>query len=257
MTAATGATGATGATVATGPAPRRPRHVHSPRVRRAAGRHGVDLSGVAGTGRGGRVTVDDVLRLGTTATDRGMAPVPGSAFGIAVAEVDVTRVPADLLVPAAVRAVADAAGDLASSWVADGVLVVRGGRATPLPDAADLTVAGVGRRLAADGALGGSARSARPRLAVVGPAAPGVLLAAAPPPEGVRVALAVGSPAERPTVVRDGDGLPSIAVRTLVHLTVTHDSATAPEAAGRLLAQVAERLRELVAAQRVAAASGT
>lgn len=52
--------------VLTGPvAGRRPRHVHSPRVRRLAAERGVVLTGLVGTGPGGRVTPADVLHAGT------------------------------------------------------------------------------------------------------------------------------------------------------------------------------------------------
>lgn len=47
-----------------------------PRARRLANQHGIDLSRVAGTGPGGRVTEDDVRRIVSGAGDRAPASVP-------------------------------------------------------------------------------------------------------------------------------------------------------------------------------------
>ncbi len=58
-----GPTGSGGVPMATDdatPAPRQPRQRYSPAVRRLAAQHGVDLARVAGTGMGGRVTLQDV-----------------------------------------------------------------------------------------------------------------------------------------------------------------------------------------------------
>jgi 2-oxoglutarate dehydrogenase E2 component (dihydrolipoamide succinyltransferase) len=128
--------------------------------------------------------------------------------------------------------------------VEQGVLVVRGdGDRRLLPDAADLTVDGIRRRLTEEAGGPGPAWSPAPRLAVVDVASRGVLLDTAQPPDGVRVALGVGAPAERPAVVHDPEGLPSIAVRSIAYLTVTYDPvAVTPDAAGRILATTAARL---------------
>ncbi len=56
-------------------AERRPRHRHSPKVRRLARDSGIDLDGVAGTGPNGRVTVEDLTRAGATDTPAQSADV--------------------------------------------------------------------------------------------------------------------------------------------------------------------------------------
>ena len=238
--------GATSGRATTG---RRPRHVHSPRVRRAAAQHHLDLTDldrITGTGRNGRVRVDDVLRAAEAPPPQ---PSPASAatgggavagaIATALVEVDVSRIPADRLLPAVVHATVDAARSEAPDLVSRGVLVVRGGEAHPLPDAADLTAEGVQRRLATEDRHDGE----QPRLAVVDVGARGVLLDTAPPPGGTVAAVGVGAPADRPAVVRDADGLPSIAVRSIAYLTITYDpAAVTPEAAGRLLSGTARSL---------------
>ena len=47
-----------------------------PRARRLANQHGIDLSRVAGTGPGGRITEDDVRQIARGAGERGPAPAP-------------------------------------------------------------------------------------------------------------------------------------------------------------------------------------
>lgn len=56
--------------------PRAPR-AYSPVVMRLAQQHGIDLSAVAGTGRGGRVTKKDVLAAVEAGVGVGAAPTPG------------------------------------------------------------------------------------------------------------------------------------------------------------------------------------
>ena len=67
----TGATGAQGASpVVTAPAGKRP----TPTARKVAEEHGVDLSKVAGSGDGGRITKEDVQKLVSTAEAHAAAP---------------------------------------------------------------------------------------------------------------------------------------------------------------------------------------
>jgi pyruvate/2-oxoglutarate dehydrogenase complex dihydrolipoamide acyltransferase (E2) component len=231
--------------------PRSPRHRHSPRIRRAAADHALTLAhldGLTGSGRKGRLTVHDVVRAAERRTQDTAGPATTGEFATALAtalvEVDVTRVRPDRFLPAAVRALADAAIGIGPARVQDGVFVVPGdGERRLVHDAADLTVDGIRRRLAGEDEDPGPAWTPGARLAVVDVASRGVLLDTAGPPEGVRIALGVGAPAERPAVVHDADGRPSIAVRSIAYLTLTYDPAVLTSAdAGRLLSDTARRL---------------
>jgi pyruvate/2-oxoglutarate dehydrogenase complex dihydrolipoamide acyltransferase (E2) component len=68
--------GAAGANGAGGPEPQRQRGRYSPVVQRIAAEHGIDLSTVTGTGRGGRVRKQDVLAV---VENGGAAAAPSSA----------------------------------------------------------------------------------------------------------------------------------------------------------------------------------
>lgn len=238
--------GATTGTATTPAAPRRPRHTHSPRVRRAAAENALTLDHLdrlTGSGRGGRVTVADVVRAAERRTVDPPADTTAgdivTALATALIEVDVTRIPADGLLSTVVRAAAEAALAEAPDVVSRGVVVVRGGDARAVPDAADLTAEGIQRRLSTEGHRAGE----QPLLAVVDAGARGILLDTAPPPEGTLAAIGVGAPSDRPAVVHDADGLPSIAVRSIAYLTVTYDlAAVTSEVAGRLLTAIAGRL---------------
>ncbi len=74
---------------AAGPSPRRKRPARSRRLRispvarKLASRHGVDPATVAGSGPGGRITKDDILRAAAAAASPAQpAPVPESTLGV-------------------------------------------------------------------------------------------------------------------------------------------------------------------------------
>src|SRR5207249_2314192 len=75
--------------IAAPPNRRRPRHQHSPRVRRLAAEIGVALESLTGTGPGGRVTTADVS---AAAVEPVRTAPPLSAQLTTVVEVDVTSV---------------------------------------------------------------------------------------------------------------------------------------------------------------------
>jgi 2-oxoglutarate dehydrogenase E2 component (dihydrolipoamide succinyltransferase) len=65
----------------------------SPAVRRLLGEHGLTASSVAGSGQGGRITVEDVLRAAAAAPANAAAPAAAAAPASEAPGADVRRVP--------------------------------------------------------------------------------------------------------------------------------------------------------------------
>lgn len=180
------------------------RHVHSPRVRRAAQRHGVALDGLRGSGPNGRVTVTDVEHA---ATDRPSTadphPVavpaggPSRPFALVTAEVDTSGL------------------DL----VAD-PLVAR--FTTVLAEAVALSGAAPRRAVPPQGA---SAAALAARIVVVATDS-GALVPAVTLSNAIGV-LSVGLPAPRVVVRRDATGT-GIAVGEAATVALTYDCALLP-----------------------------
>ena len=237
-------------------APVRPRHRHSPRVRRLAADHGLEADALTGTGPSGRVTPDDVLRAAAepaAAVEPARAPAArGGAPVTSVVEVDVT---------AALRtaASAEAEGDLGLLAVVteavavalgshptlaarrDLAVVVRdlgGARTVLLRDAGDLGLAGIVRRL-------GTADddTARAAFTVTGSGHRGLLWQSPALPAGQVAGLAVGAVTDRAVVVGTADGERSLGIRPVVTLVLAHDpEAVVPDEAAACLLAVRDRV---------------
>lgn len=237
-----------------------PRQRHSPRVRRLADEHGVDLAGVPGTGPAGRVRPADVLAAvarppAPPAPQASPAPVaaePVADFGRTVAGFG--RTVASALVEADLGAVDDRpVGPLAATALlrvlrrnpladADGrhlaVLVdsadgTRGVRV--LRDAGDLNPAAIGRRLAdRDARAGDEGAGPAPAVALRDSAAAGLLHEVPQLPAGLAAVVSVGAPVERPTVVRHG-GQTMLAIGAVSTVGIVHDPARLPPAAAHAL----------------------
>ncbi|MFV2084512.1 E3 binding domain-containing protein [Micromonospora sp. LOL_021] len=227
------------------------RQQHSPRVRRLAGEHGVDLAGLRGSGPAGRVRPADVLAAGR--------PAPaGSGRTVAAALVEAQLGAADdrpvgpLAAVALLRALrrtplADADGRHLAVLV-DGADGRRGVRV--LRDAGDLNPAAVARRLAdpdglTEGPSGTVGDQPAPAVALCDSAAAGLLHEVPQLPAGLAAVVSVGAPVERPTVVRH-DGQPMLAIGAVSTVGIVHDPARiAPTAAHALLGAVRAELETL------------
>lgn len=223
----------------------RPRHVHSPRVRRLAAEAGVDLGAVAGTGPGGRVTPADVL----AASPRPVRPEPDQRSGAGllprttVVEVDVTdearREVGSALAPvvrAALAAVRDfpqfgAGRDVAVNVDQDGRT-----RRRLIRDAADLNLPALADRLADCLAGEGDDATGNATFGVAHSGRYGALMDTPPVLPGQYAVLDVGAVVERAAVVRYPGDVAAIAVRSFVHLSLTYDPRRidGPTAAGFL-----------------------
>lgn len=251
------------------------RQQHSPRVRRLAGEHGVDLAGLRGTGPAGRVRPADVL----AAAGRPVTPSAAAATAVPVAAVVPTaavvapagsgRTVAAALVEAQLGAADDRpVGPLAA------VALLRALRRTPLADAdgrhlavlvdgadgrrgvrvlrdaGDLNPAAVARRLADPDALteapsGTAGDGPAPAVALCDSAAAGLLHEVPQLPAGLAAVVSVGAPVERPTVLRH-DGQPMLAIGTVSTVGIVHDPARiTPAAAHALLGAVRAELETL------------
>ncbi|MDG4770218.1 E3 binding domain-containing protein [Solwaraspora sp. WMMD792] len=247
------------------------RQQHSPRVRRLAGEHGVDLAGLRGSGPAGRVRPADVLAAAQPATRSAstaataavpsaaavVVPAAGSGRTVAAAVVEAQLGVADdrpvgpLAAVALLRALrrtplADADGRHLAVLV-DGADGRRGVRV--LRDAGDLNPAAVARHLADPDGLAEEASAAgdgpAPAVALCDSAAAGLLHEVPQLPAGLAAVVSVGVPVERPTVVRH-DGQPMLAIGAVSTVGIVHDPARiAPAAAHALLGAVRAELETL------------
>jgi pyruvate dehydrogenase E2 component (dihydrolipoamide acetyltransferase) len=225
------------------------RHRHSPRVRRLAREHGIELAALTGTGPHERVTPADVLRAAAPRPlPPGDAAPPAPPPGIAVVEVDMTRaqrlaaaqqVPPEVPLAAAVLAALRRHPSLLPGTRLH--LGVRTGgpqdRLTVIPDAGDLSMAGLARRLTAPQA--GTAATFTLSTGLDG----GLLFQVPQVPAGQVAALAAGAAVQRPAVVPDRDGDPAVTVRLVCHLCLAYDAGTVGAAgAAAFLQAVRDRL---------------
>jgi pyruvate dehydrogenase E2 component (dihydrolipoamide acetyltransferase) len=239
----------------------RSRHRHTPRVRRLATEHGLDLADLVGIGPSGRVRPDDVLaaarRPTPSAPPTAAEPVPapsrpGSA--ISVLEVEVTaaqRVATGLPDQVGLLAVvteALVAGLRAQpALAAHGDLVVHtaGERTVLLTEAGDLAVSGIARRLAAADGVPPTPVGSGP-VSLTDATARGTLWEAPVLAPGQVLALALCAVSDRPVVVTSADGGRGLAIRPVANLVLVHDSSLVDgAAASALLVAVRTRL-ELV-----------
>jgi len=244
------------------------RQQHSPRVRRLAGEHGVDLAGLRGSGPAGRVRPADVLAAaGQPATPSAavaaavpaaaVVPAAGSGRTVAAALVEAQLGAADdrpvgpLAAVALLRALrrtplADADGRHLAVLV-DGADGRRGVRV--LRDAGDLNPAAVARRLTDPDGLAEEASAAgdgpASAVALCDSAAAGLLHEVPQLPAGLAAVVSVGAPVERPTVVHH-DGQPMLAIGAVSTVGIVHDPARiTPAAAHALLGAVRAELETL------------
>jgi pyruvate dehydrogenase E2 component (dihydrolipoamide acetyltransferase) len=232
-----------------------PRHRHSPRVRRLAHDHGIDVDRLIGSGPGARVTPDDVVSAARTvavaatppgtSTVRSPAPLSAPIAGphaTVVVEADVTA----LMVrsgtgPNGPSAVATVVGSVAAAALRELNTSARGkpfrslgialtgshpDRVTVIADARDLTVQALQRRIddffqAIDGDTD-TVDTAGADL-IVGSAPPGILFHSTPSAAGTNIIVSVGSPVERPIVVRVAGSEPMIGIRWMAYLSLAYD----------------------------------
>lgn len=228
---------------------RRPRHVHSPRVRRLASDRGVSLDRVSGTGPLGRVTVVDVEHAAATAESPTAATAVGTrTLRTSVSEVEVTRLArtTDLLaciVESSVHALRAAPGTAAVA--SRPVVRVRstGAPSREVVNAHDLSVSGL--RRAFDDAYGSPEHEgtrASPALTVHDLRGSGLLFDLPVLADGEPAALSVGDVVDRPAVVALPDGGRGIGVGSFVHLALTVDEHASGADAASVLTQVRRRL---------------
>lgn len=238
------------------PGGRRPRHAHSPRVRRLARERGLSPDDVAGTGPLGRVTRDDVLRAGSDPESHSPpGPAASPTLRSSVCEVEVTRLArtTDLLACVvesavqALRAVRGPRSSAPSARVLVGATSGTSGRpgrpGRDVVNADDLSVAGIRR------ALEDASVPADPEGTSVGPAltvddlgGSGMLFDLPVLGHGAVAALSVGDVVDRPAVVPLPDGGRGIGMATFVHVALTVDEQAVGADAVSLLAQVRRRL---------------
>lgn len=226
---------------------RRPRHIHSPRVRRLATDRGVNLDRLAGTGPLGRVTTEDVQRAASTAESHSSAPaVATRALRTGVIELEVTRLAAtaDLLasvVESAVRAVRAAPGSAGRvSQPAVAVHGPSGDAPRVVVNAHDLSVSGIQRALEDAYAPPESmvSPSSRPALSVHDLGGTGLLFDLPVLDDGELMGLSIGDVVDRPTVVALPDGGRGIGMGSFVHLALTVDEHLTGADAAWVLTQV-------------------
>lgn len=172
-------------------------------------------------------------------------PEPVAAPALtSVVEVDVTGLGEPLLAHVA-RAVVSAAPGLGAGPHLGIAVDTDRGRVVPvIRDAGDLSVAGLGRRIAelTHRARAGTATgSGEAAITLAGDR--GVLWETPVLVPGQVAILGCGAPVQRPAVVRLAGGEPAIAVRSLVYLALTYDGRRVDGVdAARFLAAVKERL---------------
>ncbi|GAA2468227.1 hypothetical protein GCM10009858_01800 [Terrabacter carboxydivorans] len=231
------------------PGGRRPRHSHSPRVRRLASDRGLSLDRIAGTGPLGRVTVADVHRAASTAKSSSPATaVAARTLRTAVSEVEVTRLArtTDLLacvIESSVQSLRAVPGPAAATSRPRVRVHAPDGPLRDVVNAHDLSVQGIRRTLddayaVPDHADGSSA----PALAVHDLRGSGLLFDLPVLGDGELAALSVGDVVDRPAVVALPDGGRGIGMGTFVHLALTVDEQAAGADAAAVLTQVRQRL---------------
>jgi pyruvate dehydrogenase E2 component (dihydrolipoamide acetyltransferase) len=255
----------------TAPATRQYRHRHSPRVRRLAHNLGVPLDQVAGTGPAGRVRPDDVHRAATAIDSAGTVesrPVPAQLT--TVVEADVTSLASLIRDPSQRTAVFARAAvealrnypQLNATLAADGASVVphaaanlgitvdtdRGVAVPVVSNAGDLTLLALARVI---DDLMERARSARIAPAdltggtftLADTGSSGALFDTPLLVPGQVGALGVGAVVERPVVVTTAEGERSIAIRSMVYVSLSYDHRFVGGAdAARYLGFLVERL---------------
>lgn len=231
------------------PGGRRPRHVHSPRVRRLASDRGLSLDRIDGTGPLGRVTVADVHRAASAAESISPATaVAGRTLRTAVTEVVVTRLvrTTDLLacvVESSVQALRAVPGPADATSRPRVLVHTPDGPRREVVNAHDLSVPGIRRTLDdAYASLDHEERSSAPTLAVHDLRGSGLLFDLPVLGHGELAALSVGDVVDRPAVVTLPDGGHGIGMGTFVHLALTVDEQAAGAGAASLLTQVRQRL---------------
>jgi pyruvate dehydrogenase E2 component (dihydrolipoamide acetyltransferase) len=241
-----------------------PRHRHSPRVRRLAHDHGIDADRLIGSGPGARVTPDDVVSAARTVAVVATPPETSTAQSTAPMSAPIAGTPATAVVEADVTAlmvrsgtgsngpsaVATVVGSVAAAALRE-LTSARGNpfrslgialtgnhpdRVTVIADARDLTVQALQRRIDdVFGGLDGEAVTVDIAGAdlIVGSAPPGILLHSTPSGAGTNIVVSVGSPVERPIVVRVAGSAPMIGIRWMAYLSLAYDrqSVTSFEAA--------------------------
>jgi pyruvate dehydrogenase E2 component (dihydrolipoamide acetyltransferase) len=244
----------------TASATRQYRHRHSPRVRRLAHNLGVPLDQVAGTGQAGRVRPDDVQRAATAMDGAGTVEShPESAQLTTVVEADVTSLGSlmrdrgqrmAVFARAAVEALrsypqlnANAAANLGIA-----VDTERGVAVPVVHNAADLNLVALARviddlaerarsgRIAAADLTGGT-------FTLADTGSSGALFDTPLLVPGQVGALGVGAVVERPVVVTTAEGERSIAIRSMVYVSLSYDHRFVGGAdAARYLGFLVERL---------------
>jgi pyruvate/2-oxoglutarate dehydrogenase complex dihydrolipoamide acyltransferase (E2) component len=249
-------------------------------VRRLAHQKGVDLFSIGGTGPGGRVTPEDVIR----ATRSEVVTDPRSSLGGVVAETASARtfrtivVEVDMpmrdraaspdlasadsdpgrqglpgfvapVVTALVGALRERPALLASSGRGGGVdlavtWTTQGGSHSRLvANAGELNAAGVGQRMHERAAP--NADLAKAHFALSFLLEDDVLLEVGEPPAGHVATVTFGAPTERVVVV-EADGSPSIGIRRRAYVAVSYDpTAVGREVAVSLLRDLARRVASL------------
>jgi pyruvate dehydrogenase E2 component (dihydrolipoamide acetyltransferase) len=242
------------------PSPPRPgpRHRHSPRIRRRAHERGIDLATVVGTGPAGRVTEDDLVRVGAAMDAvpadaalrpaRSVATTAVAGYGFATVEVDVTA----LLGPAATHGSEARSHLLAAITSASvealrrhrpirDVLIAVAGSEITLPDAHDLNQAGLRARFTQRPHGDRASGSAELRIADAG----AVLLQVSPPREGEIAVIAVGGAVDRVVTLPSASGAVGFGPRCLVAVTISCVSAMLDDTAAT---DVLNRVRQRVEA---------
>jgi pyruvate/2-oxoglutarate dehydrogenase complex dihydrolipoamide acyltransferase (E2) component len=233
----------------------RPRHRHSPRVRRLARAVGVDLEHVTGTGPGGRILPVDVTAAtrpdaasGPSATATDSSNGDGGTVTFHVLELDLTAVPETAQDRVALL------GALAHTLLAavrrvrpvTDVEIASGETSTLIHRAHDLTRAALTARLTAPDGLPATVppdAAEQPRIAVRdNPTASGALLTAPAPGPGRLLAATIGPVQVRPAALPTSTGWPDITFRPTALLAVgSRDSDLTDAEITGILSAVASR----------------
>ena len=226
MSTATSAA-ATAASTADGRAASRPRHTHSPRVRRLAETAGIDLSHVVGTGSNGRVSPADISAADANTADMNTAVQQAQP----AAADDVTTYIVELDLTSAVGrdgSRADALGTVAHALLAavrrvspvtDVEIVSAEGKGTGLiPRAHDLTQAALISRIETGPAVASTALG--PTMAVIDAAYAGSVFTVAGPAPDRLLSASLGPVESRPVARPGATGHPDISFRMVAFLGI-------------------------------------